>query len=72
MKRLTNRPVGGSNEVKKQLRMEVVCKLIRYLERGYMWVWIDEVEFEVVVYGVYGYAGRRKKRIGNCMWGGSD
>ena len=37
-----------------------------------MWVWVDEVEFEVVVYGVYGGAFRGKKGIGNCMWGGSE
>ena len=67
LKRLTNRPAAANTEANKQLRIEVVSKLITYLERGYIWVSIDEVHFQVGPYRLYGRAPRGKKAIGNCM-----
>ena len=67
LKRLTNRPAAANTEANKQLRVEVVSQLITYIQRGYIWVSIDEVHFQVGPYRLYGRAPRGKKAIGNCM-----
>ena len=67
IKRLTNRPAAANTDANKQLRVEVVSQLITYIQRGYIWVSIDEVHFQVGPYRLYGRAPRGKKAISNCM-----
>ena len=67
IKRLTNRPAAANTEANKQLRVEVVSQLITYIQRGYIWVSIDEIQFQVGPYRLYGRAPCGKKAIGNCM-----
>ena len=51
IKRLTNHPTTANTDTNKQLRVEVVSQLITYIQTGYIWVSIDEIQFQVTSYG---------------------
>ena len=72
IKRLTNHLAAANTEANKQLRVEVVSLLITYIQREYFRVSIDEIQFQVGSYRLYGHAPCGKKDIVNCMPGCTD
>ena len=67
LKRLTPRGPNANSEENKQLRVEALSKLIHCLNKGLVWVSIDETHFDLGPYRNYGWAPRGEKDIGRSM-----
>lgn len=67
LKRLTPRGPNANSEENKELRMKVLSELIQYINRGLVWVSVDETHFDLGPYRNYGWAPRGEKAIGRSM-----